>query len=363
MIRLPCRLGTFLSALLACGLCVGVASACLVCSVPYQSLLDKLESDTDAVVARMTGLEGTAWQVEEVIIGTRARQGQLITTRLAAEVSTKGQSRLLRWNQLGKFWMEEGPADPEFLDFAFRVIQSPSKLDATGSLRSQTEYFRYFVTYLEHSNPLIADAAHARIAGAPYEVLRELGDQFTPERLLDWIDQQPVDVVPEQRRDPLYITLLGICGGESELEMTSRWISRRWITGRSDQLGAILTAHGELNGESTVELIEQQYILDRDRTLEEITEAVNALRVHGQANRTISRERVLAAYRLLLRHRKPLLELVVSDCRRWQDWSVAPMLIDVYSSGAQPWTNSLILEYLRACPLPEAQRFIAKYGG
>lgn len=104
--------------------------------------------------------------------------------------------------------------------------------------------------------------------------------------------------------------------------------------------------------------METSYIKNRDRTLSELIAAVDALRTHGRAETTISRDRIKASFHLLVRERPPLAELVIDECKRWKDWSLAPKLMELYAGGDQPWNNSLILEYLSACPLASAKDFL-----
>jgi hypothetical protein len=61
---------------------------------------------------------------------------------------------------------------------------------------------------------------------------------------------------------------------------------------------------------------------------------------------------------LFLKERPPLLELIIEDCARWKDWSIAPKLIKIHADRKQPWNNAMIIKYLEACPLPEARRFV-----
>ena len=104
--------------------------------------------------------------------------------------------------------------------------------------------------------------------------------------------------------------------------------------------------------------IEESYLRDRNRTLSELIAAVDALRTHGQADGTISRDRVKASFHLLLRERPPLAELIIDDFVRWQDWSPTSKLIEIYAKGEQPWNNALITKYLAACPLASAKEFL-----
>ena len=124
-----------------------------------------------------------------------------------------------------------------------------------------------------------------------------------------------------------------------------------------------MTAHIEVHGEQAVRFIEDSYIRDRNRTLGELIAAVDALRTHGQAETTVSRDRIKASFHLLIRQRTPLAELVIEDFARWQDWSIAPKLMEIYAGGEQPWNNALITGYLQACPLSSASDFLKRASG
>ena len=50
--------------------------------------------------------------------------------------------------------------------------------------------------------------------------------------------------------------------------------------------------------------------------------------------------------------------MIIEDCAGWEDWSIAPRLIEIYASGKQPWNNAMIIKYLKACPLPTAEQFV-----
>ena len=78
----------------------------------------------------------------------------------------------------------------------------------------------------------------------------------------------------------------------------------------------------------------------------------------GEADGTVSRERILTSFRLTLRERPAMLELFIADCGRWEDWSLAPMLIQIYTRGKQPWNHAKIMAYLQACPDEAAQQFV-----
>jgi len=177
-----------------------------------------------------------------------------------------------------------------------------------------------------------------------------------PSQLLAWIENPLI----APKRGSLYITMLGVCGGENELALIQKWIDAGWERQDTENLGALLVAHAELNGEETIRFIEQSYIQNRDRKLGELIAAINTLRVHGQADGKISRARIMASFQLLIRARPALVEMIIEDCARWEDWSIAPKLMEIYASGKQPWNNAMIITYLEACPTPDANQFVKR---
>jgi len=70
---------------------------------------------------------------------------------------------------------------------------------------------------------------------------------------------------------------------------------------------------------------------------------------------------VLASLRLLLDEPK-LADLVIADLARWQDWSVVDRLVAIFKDAQADniFVREPIVNYLRACPLPEAAAAVAE---
>jgi hypothetical protein len=343
-------------ALLTIGAIATTARACFVCVVPYQSVLDKVESSNQAIVARAVDEHQSKWQVTQVIRGPSIDVAQRVAANSELVIGSD-QSQLLWRAKPDAPWTIEGHVDPKLLRFLDAAVELSSKLSNQPNLRQQAQYYRHFLPYLEHPHPQISDSAYNKIAKAPYTVLRQIAGELDPVQLVAWIENPSIG----PKRGSLYITLLGICGGSRELATINRWIDRERQT--DEALGALLAAHAELSGEETIRLIETSYLQNRDRTLGELIAAVNALRVHGQADGKVARSRIVASFQLLMRERPALAEIIIEDCARWEEWSVAPQLMEMYASGKQPWNNALILKYLEACPLPEAKQFVMNADG
>lgn len=332
----------------------GNANACFVCLIPYQSLLDKIETSQQVVLAHAVDQAQTQWHVDRVIRGEDVNVDQIIPAESKRNAS--GQSILLRRVKRKDPWIIESQVDDEIVRFLISATRLSSQISQESSRREQSQYLQYFLPFLEHSQPQIADSAYNKIARAPYAVLCVIGAELKPAQLLEWIADPQIAT----KRGSLYITLLGICGGESELSLIQKWIDAGWERQNTENLGALLTAHAELNGEETIRFIEQSYIRNRGRKLGELIAAINTLRVHGQADGKISRARIIASFHLLIRERPALVEMIIEDCALWEDWTLTPKLMEIYASGNQPWNNKMIIKYLKACPLLEAEQFVKR---
>jgi hypothetical protein len=332
------------------------ARACVVCGGPYQSLLDRVEASEQVVVARALAQGPSGWQIVRVIKSNDRLDLDQIEPATNSDQIRPGDLQLLRRATAGDAWTNEGAIDRELLAFLARAVELSSSRSALPSVEDQSQLLRYFLPYLEHANPRIADSACHKISSAPYEVVRQIGTHLDSDKLLALIESPQL----AGKRRSLYITLLGFCGRQRTSTLIKQWIAERSENGKTDDLAVLLAAHAELNGEDSIRFIEQSYIRNRDRTLDEIVEAVAALRIHGQADGKIPRSRISVSFHLFVRERSPLLELIVEDCTRWEDWSFAPKLMELYAGGKQPWNNARIISYLQACPLPAAKQFVER---
>lgn len=330
----------------------GNAVACFVCRVPYQSQLDKVESSAQVIIARASEEVLADWQIVRVL-----KSNDNLDRIGAVENSLlfrPGSMHLLRRATADDPWTILDTVDQEHITFLTGSLELLSKQPVATTGKGQRQSLAWFLPYLNHENPVLADSAFHKILNAPYNDVRKLGRHLDPTFLLELLDASQLD----SKRRSLYITLLGTCGGKHESVLLKQWIDDRWKNGSSGDLAALLAAHAELNGEQTVQFIEDSYLRNHDRKLDELIEAVAALSLHGQADGQIPRARITASYHLFLEERPPLLEMIIEDCAKWEDWSFAPKVIELYESGTQPWNNKTILTYLRACPLNAAQDFV-----
>jgi hypothetical protein len=84
-----------------------------------------------------------------------------------------------------------------------------------------------------------------------------------------------------------------------------------------------------------------------------------ALRFLGEQGGVIDRDRILQSLRIML-ERPQLADLVIRDLARWEDWESMPRLVQLFKEADEEssWVRVPVINYLRACPLPEAKDHI-----
>jgi hypothetical protein len=86
--------------------------------------------------------------------------------------------------------------------------------------------------------------------------------------------------------------------------------------------------------------------------LPEIEAAILALRVHGDADGVISRDRALASFRSFFEDREPLVFLIVPDLARWEEWESKDRLVALAARRGDEMMEirQRVNEYLELCP-------------
>ncbi len=85
-----------------------------------------------------------------------------------------------------------------------------------------------------------------------------------------------------------------------------------------------------------------------------------ALRFHGTDDvDVIPQKRIVQGLRHML-ERPQLADLVIPDLARWEDWESMPRLVKLFRDADEKssWVRVPVINYLRACPLPEAKEKI-----
>jgi len=157
--------------------------------------------------------------------------------------------------------------------------------------------------------------------------------------------------------------MLGACGTKADAERIAAILAGQGpAAGQAEVRGgldALIACYVALRGAEAVDLVDELFLARGGRGGEipftETYAAVMALRFLGEESDLVPRERVLASLRLLLDEPK-LADLVIADLARWQDWSVVDRLVGIFKDAKADniFVREPIVNYLRACPLPEA---------
>ncbi len=225
------------------------------------------------------------------------------------------------------------------------------------------ERLAFFQDYLEDDDETLARDAYDEFAVAPYSDVRGLKDRMKPAELLAWIEDPRVQAT----RRRLYATMLGVCGSPGdakriEVLLEGDNLSPDLAEARSG-LDALIACYVALTGPKALDLVDRLFLdrAGRDVPFTETYAAVMALRFLGEESDLVPRDRVLKSLRLLLQEPK-LADLVIADLARWQDWSVIDRLVTLFKEATADniFVREPIVNYLRACPLPEAKEAVVE---
>jgi hypothetical protein len=150
-------------------------------------------------------------------------------------------------------------------------------------------------------------------------------------------------------RHAAYTLLLGFVGGPADAARLEQRIEVAWDTHDSTNLAAKIGADLELRGPSRVGRVEAMYFADRKRTMPEIEAALLALNVHGDADRTVPRQRVIEAYRTFIRERPPMAGFVAQQLADWNYWDATTEYATLLRSNAikDPASEFAVVNYLQ----------------
>ncbi len=333
------RTRIFLSVFVAIHLAAVTSRGCAICMgiVPQKpTLADEVSAASDVVVATAT-TEPDAFEVHSVIKGDAALKG----SRVKAPDSKGTGTFILSRAAAGAPWKSQGESGVQLAGFFKAVLALPAAEPATDA--QWNDRLAGFRPFLGHPDPRIARSAWAAWARAPYRVLRT--QRLEAEKLRAWLTD-PAQAYAQ----PMWIVLLGTSGDAGDERRLNEQLEAEWKKNDAPLVAALLTARIEREGDKGVTWLEDHYIRDRDRTLEEIQAAVAALSVQGEASATL-RLRILAACRTLIAERRPLSGLVAPDLAAWKDWSAESHYQTLLTSGEPvlPETRGVINEYLKAC--------------
>jgi hypothetical protein len=370
--------------------CLRRAEACPFCSAVSLTFSQEIAQSQAAVIARLVEpppagslspraegplpkgkfavvevLKGSALVEEAGLLGAGAGDGKsnLIET-ITLEEKPVGTLFLLMGIEPPKLvWSSPIPVSERAVAYLKKLADLPEK----GADR-----LAFFQQHLEDGDETLARDAYDEFAVAPYEDVRGLENRMDPTQLLAWIENPKV----QSSRRRLYATMLGVCGTKADAER----IGRILVGGNSGTeaaagpqqadmaelrsgLDALIACYVTLRGPEGLDLVDSLFLQrkDRDIPFTETYAAVMALRFLGEESQAVPRQRVLQSLRILLDEPK-LADLVIADLARWQDWSAVGKLTELFEKAEADniFVREPVVNYLRACPLPEAAAALVK---
>jgi hypothetical protein len=204
---------------------------------------------------------------------------------------------------------------------------------------------------LESSDALVAQIAWGELARAPYANIDVVRSRIDAKKVEGWLNDPNL-----VSRHAAYTLLLGFVGGPADAERLEQRMEAARNSHDATNLAAMIGADLELRGPSRVGWVETTYFADRTRTMPEIEGALLALSVHGEANSTVPRERVIEAYRTFIRERQPMAGFVAQQLADWDYWDAMTEYAALLASDAvkDPASHFAVVNYLQRAAAAKA---------
>ncbi len=354
---LTCTLATFfllisVAAAVACQLCYEAARQ----SVTIVQRLDM----ADRVVLAVPVAGANQLRMVEVVKGKDA-VGDIIADAVAdldAATAPGSDPYLLLRDPLASQWTSLGTIRAGYASWLRQLVATafvkgnrprptwPSTMQKSSTLSyaGWRQRIAFVLPYLENPDPLAAQIAWGELARAPYATVDVARSRIDAAAVASWLDDPKLAL-----RHPAYTLLLGFVGDPADAARLELRIEAARSSHDATNLAAMIGADLELRGPSRVGWVEAMYFADRSRTMPEIEAALLALTVHGDANRTIPRERVIQAYRAFIRERPPMAGFVAQQLADWDYWDAATEYAALLKSNtiADPASEFAVVNYLQ----------------
>jgi hypothetical protein len=333
------------------------AAACPLCLGAGQPTRAQELASAQQVVLAVPTAEAGRFRVIDVIHGDRP-SGTTIEGGYPRRVSTadatapKGKPLLLVRTDPFPTWVILGAVGAGQSGWLRKLAAGKRSEDM--SAEDWRARIALVVPYLESPEPLVAELAYAELAAAPYAAMRTTKPQLNARAVRAWLADPQLAA-----RHRLYLLLLGFAGTASDAATFEQRLEAAWKSGDATNLASMLAADLELRGATRMTWVEERYLRDRARSAPEISAALLALSVHGNAGGVIPRERVIQSYRVFMKEHPEIAGYVAQHLAAWHYWDAVPEYIALMKSDVRQQFPSRLatLAYLRESPSAEAREF------
>jgi hypothetical protein len=343
-----------------------LASPAVACPLCYEAARESVtigqQLDTaDRVVLAVPIAGGNRFRIVEIVKGKGA-VGDIIAdpvTDVDTAAATGRGPVLLVGDPLAPRWSSLGTIRVEYANWlrqlaATRLVKGdrpqptwPLTTQGAGALSyaGWRQRIALVQPYLENSDPLAAQIAWGELARAPYATMDVVRLRIDAATVTSWLKDPKLE-----SRHAAYTLLIGLVGGPTDAVRIEQQIDAARNSHDTTNLGAMIGADLELRGPLRVGWVEDMYFADHSRTLPEIEAVLLALSVHGNANRTVPRERVIQAFRLFIRGRPPMAGFVAPQLADWNYWDATTEYAALLKSNAikDPASEFAIVNYLQS---------------
>ncbi len=322
--------------------------ACPFCSAVSQTLSEEMSAmDTTAIARIVAGTESDSdaeFEIINVLRGEKLiRPEQKLRINYFGKAKPDQQFLLMGVDPPDLLWSSPLPVTEVAIDYVKAL---------TGLPKEPMQRLEFFLAYLEHKESMLARDAYDEFAKAPYGDIRKLKEKFDRPQLIEWI--KDTSLPPDRKR--LYLVMLGVVNNAKDADLLESLLRSEDENKRAG-LDAMIACYLTLRGADGLKLVDELFLANKKSQYADTYAAIMALRFHGTEGDTIEKEQVLKSMRLIL-ERPELADLVIPDLARWEDWTQIDKLAELFKTAddKSSWVRVPVINYLRACPLPEAEQ-------
>ena len=240
---------------------------------------------------------------------------------------------------------------PELISWNETTAISPATVEyirqLPGNAVVQSLRLEYFMTCLEHPDPLIAIDAWAEFGNATYDDVAAVTHCMPRNKLRQWI----ADPMMSPERLGLYGMMLGLCGNFDDAGFLKQQLGDPLAADFRFGADGLMAGYLMLTGEPGLSYLEETRVAPANLPASSSHSVVQALQFMWSYERDIiPQQRVRESMRLFLKH-ESMREIVIANLSRWEDWSSLPILVTLFDGECSNdrLTQRAILQFAQVC--------------
>jgi len=239
-------------------------------------------------------------------------------------------------------WRSLGIVTKPYLSVARRIVVM---LSDSGRPATAQQRWEFFLPLFGHGDSRVQQLAYLEMGRAPYQVIKRLGRIASRD---DWMPMLTDPRYFEWR--PLAILLLAQSEQPQDNQRVLDAFHSAHRFGITTNLAAWAAAAIEVESESTIRFIEDEYFCRAQSSAEELEAITTSLSMHGSQQVPERQDRIVAGYRVLLQHHPQFAPQVADDLHAWKRSELTDVLAAIQASETELVSagKQSIQRYLRA---------------